>query len=144
MFEEINLRITPSFFLSSLIALLYLLVMLLVGSRDIPAIFSLSLLVIISGSGLYHIKLLGLLNIGKSINEITLSQQTLSIKFMNGQSTHAGLLSSSFITPWFCLLVFTSDTEATNPNIAFICKRNVENQAQFRRFRVWSKFSNFC
>ena len=142
MFEEIDLRLKPSFFLSGLIAFLFFLVMLLIGSRDIHPILSLPLLVTLLGVGLYYIKLFGLLNLNKSIKGITLSQKVLCIKHMNGQSTHTNLLSSSFITPWFCLLVFASNTETSNFHIVLLCKKNTVDQEQFRRFRVWSKFSN--
>jgi len=139
MFDQINLEIKPSFFLSAIITAACLSASLLIGSRDIPLSLMFLLLLVLGGINYYYVSLFGFLKLKNSITFIRVYQKELTLLDSKKHGFRAKLSDNSFITPWLCILVFSSTTNKKT-KIVLLCKQNVENNNDFRRFRVWTKF----
>jgi len=142
MFDQINLKLKPSFFLSVIITAACLSATLLIGSRDIPLSLMLLLLLISGWVNFYYVNLFGSLRLKNSTTLIRIYQKELTLLDKKKQLFRATISANSFITPWVCILVFSSTTDKKT-KIVLLCKQNVENNSDFRRFRVWTKFGNF-
>lgn len=141
MFDQINLELKPSFCLSAIITAACLAAIVLIGSRDIPLSLMFLLLVIFLGLNFYYVSLFGSLSLKSSITLIRLYQKELTIFDSKKQLFRVKLSDNSFISPWGCILVFSSITDKKT-KVVLLCKQNVENANDFRRFRVWTKFGN--
>ena len=141
MFDQINLELKPSFFLSTIITAACLATILLIGSRDIPLSLMFLLLLIFFGVNFYYVNLFGSLRLKSSIILIRVYQKELTLLDSRKQLFRVKLSDNSFITPWGCILVFSSTTDKKT-KVVLLCKQNVENTNDFRRFRVWTKFGN--
>jgi len=141
MFDQINLEIKPSFILSAAITAACLSATLLIGSRDIPLSLMIFFLLIFLGVNFHYVSLFGSLRRKNSITVIRLYRDNLTLLDSNKQLHCTTLSESSFITPWFCILVFSSKTDKKTKTV-LLCKQNIENNNDFRRFRVWTKFGN--
>ena len=140
MFDLIKLELKPSFFLSTIIALPCLSAIVIVGTRDAPTISILLVSLILLGTSFYYVNLLGLLRSKKSIKHISLSKQVLKVYGLNKKPIIVNLLNSSFISPWLCILQFTSTDVSSNRYTVILCRQNIKSQSEFRRLRVWSKY----
>jgi len=140
MFDLIKLELKPSFFLSTIIALPCLSAIVIVGTRDAPTISILLVSLILLGISFYYVNLFGLLGSKKSIKHISLSKQVLKVYGLNKKPIIVNLLNSSFISPWLCILQFTSTDNSSNRYTVILCRQNIKSQSEFRRLRVWSKY----
>lgn len=141
MFDQINLELKPSLLLATFITAACLSAVILIGSRDIPLILMFLLLLIFLSTNLYYVSLLGTLKSNHSITLIRIYQNEITLFNSKDQYFRANLSANSFITPWGCLLVFSSTT-GRRAKIVLVSKLNIKNNNDFRRFRVWSKFGN--
>ncbi|MFT5719338.1 MAG: hypothetical protein ACI9T7_003551 [Oleiphilaceae bacterium] len=141
MYDQINLGIKPSFFISAIITVACLSATILITSLDIP--FSLMFLFIMAflGVNFYYVRLFGSLTLINSITHIRLYQKELTLFDSQNHQIRAELCATSLITTWGCVLIFSSITEKKT-KIVLLCKHNIRNQNDFRRFRVWTKFGH--
>ena len=140
MFDQITLELKPSAYLSAFIVLPCAAAILLVSTRNTPAILSFAILLAILGGGAYYIRLYVLLNLKQSIHRISLFQNILTIFDASQKTSIVTLHKNSFITPWFCILVLSIAEKKTKTRTVLLCKHNIADQDSFRRFRVWSKY----
>jgi|GEM_PF-6251645 len=141
MFDQINLELKPSLFLSAVISAACLAAVVLIGSREIPLIIMFILILIFLGVNFYYVNLFGSLRLKSSVTLIRLYKKELTILDSRKQCFRVKLSGNSLITPWGCILVFSSTTDKKT-SVVLLCKQNVTNINDFRRFRVWTKFGN--
>jgi len=141
MFDQIKLELKPSFFISASITTACFSTTLLIGSLDIPLSLMFLLLLTSWGVNFYYISLFGSLRLKNSITLIRVYQQELTLLNSKKQLIRVKLSDNSLITPWGCILIFSSTTDKKTI-VVLLCKSNTENNNDFRRFRVWTKFGN--
>ena len=141
MFDQINIELKPSFFVAALINIPFVSASLLVGSRDTSLFIIALLLLTFLWVNLYYVSLLSALRLKASITHIRLSDKQLTLVDNSKQSFYVELSNHSLVTPWFCILIFTLNA-SKKEKIVLLCKQNINNSDEFRRFRVWTKFGN--
>jgi hypothetical protein len=141
MFDQINLKLKPSLLISAMMTTACLSAMMLIGSLNIPIASLLLLFLTLLGVNFYYVRLLGSHKSLSSITQIRLYKKELTLFDSQNQYFRAELSPNSFITPWLCILVFSSTTN-NKTKIVLLCKQNIKNQDDFRRFRVWTKFGH--
>ena len=137
MFDQINLELKPSLILSTFISMVGVISMSLILTRDIPFGILLLIILVIFMINIYLVNLYGLLRLSRSVTHIKLLKNTLTLFFNNKPSQIAKLSDNSLITPWACILIFTSNKKK---RVVFIYKYNTNCLDNYRRFRVWTKF----
>ena len=141
MFDQINIELKPSFLLTTLISIPFVSASLLVGSRDISIFIIILTLLTFLWVNLYYINLLSTLKLASSIAHIRFLNKNLTLIDRSKQCFSGELSDHSLITPWCCILFFSSNT-CKRLKIVLLCKQNVKNYDELRRFRVWAKFGD--
>ena len=157
MFNQVSLELFPSLRVAGLVSIPCLASLGLILLADIPFFITLILLAIHLIITYRCIRLFGLLNTPSSISIIELQNNQVYLKDTEGIRFKAQLISKGFIFPSFSLLSFECEKGQTESGLMhlkiknrilgkprrhlFICRYNAFNSNEYRRLRVWFKFS---
>jgi len=157
VFNQVRLELFPSLRVAGLISLPCLASLGLTLLADIPFFIALTLFVIHLIVTYRCIRLFGLLNTPSSVSIIELRNNEVYLEDNQGNRFNAKLISKGFIFPSFSLLSFECKKEPTESEFShskiknrfmgkprrhlFICSYNALNSNEYRRLRVWFKFS---
>ena len=139
MFDQISLELTPSFLVATLITAVCFSAGILMQSLDLSFGLNFLLLLCLLAINGYYLRLFGTLKSPSAITRIKLNQQTITLFDQRKNVYHAEFSNYSFVNPWFCILMFSS-TANNSLTPVILCKHNLNNKNDFRRFRVWIKF----
>ena len=116
MFDQINIELKPSFFVTALINIPFVSASILEGSRDTTIFIKALLLFTFLWVNLYYVSLLSTLRLKTSITHIRLSDKQLTLIDISKQSFYVDLSNHSLVTPWFCILIFTLNSKKKSIN----------------------------
>jgi len=148
VYNSNSLRLKPSIAVSALFVVPAIAAIFLVLTRDLSEYPSLAAILIIICCTGYLTRLIGLLKLKDSIVEITTTGQAFYLTEKQGAKNEVALLDNSIISPLFCLLSFSRINQTSISKYFFpkstrhllICRYNVENFDNYRRFRVIARF----